>query len=774
MKIRSSLFWSLFRGRFIYLVLGLALLVAPFQVRALSSSDNHGLFMTEEVVCASFDEIAAGESVEGFGVVHPSLSISTSSNNAVAIEEEILPGAYRSPNTDYGLRNNGVGITKGFFDLDRVHDYTFTIEPGLAVSHFSVRMLDYGDFDQLNVTEHAVILEASNALGVNVASDTLFFTSDGQTLPRDGSSGDLSITGDATSASEGDPGNYVFSVSGNQITQLQFHYYNNSETNTNTPTDPFFALTDVCFQLEELVNVPNSTCADFNGIAPGSSVEGLGTIHPDLNIASSTGNAVAVVEEVLPGAYRSPNTDNGIRNNGAGALGGFFDSDREHHYQFSFASDVSVSYFSIKMLDYGDFNALNVVEHGISLVAYDANGIVVDVDSLFYTSDELTQPRSGSYGDLFYTGDATSAPPGFPGNYSFEVSGSGIEYIEVQYYNDSEDTPNDVTDPYFAIAVLCFSPEEAPDTTTTVCANFGQLPPGSSVEGLGTIHPELNITTSIGNAVAVVEEVLPGAYRAPNTDLGIRNNGAGALGGFYDADRIHDYSFSFAPDTSVSFFSLKLLDFGDWNGAGATEHEVSLLAYNSSGDLVGSDSLFLTSDGAIMPRSGSFGDLFFTGDAASAMDGQPGRYTFAIEGSGITRLELEYGSNVASWIGPTDIYFGLALLCFEPEQAEPELDPPTAVLELLRPKQAPEIGGKYLVEYACSETAPNLVSATINGYDVVSGQEVSLVVRDTESARIVNELLVWLFAPEFSFEVTCADDSGNEISTIVVPEFDTP
>lgn len=300
------------------------------------------------------------------------------------------------------------------------------------------------------------------------------------------------------------------------------------------------------------------------------------------------------------------------------------------------------------------------------------------------------------------------------------------------------------------------------------------MPPGASVEGLGTVHSDLMISTSSGNAVAVLEEVLPGAYRAPNNDFGIRNNGAGALGGFYDTDRIHDYVFTFGPDVSVSYFSLKLLDFGDWNGGNATEHEVSLLAYNSSGDLVGSDTLFFTSDGEIMPRSGSFGDLFFTGDAATAMDGQPGRYTFAIEGSGITRLELMYDSNAANWTGPTDIYFGLALLCFEPEQSDPELDPPTAVLNLIRSKPAPIIGGKYQVEFACSETAPNLVSATINGYDVVNGQNVTLVVDDEESPRFMDGLLEWLFAPEFSLDVTCADDNGNEVSTSVAPEFVVP
>ncbi len=156
------------------------------------------------------------------------------------------------------------------------------------------------------------------------------------------------------------------------------------------------------------------------------------------------------------------------------------------------------------------------------------------------------------------------------------------------------------------------------------------------------------------------------------------------------------------------------------------------------------------------------------------LEGEPGNYTFEVIGSGISRLEIEYNNDVTPGLR-SDPHHAFSLLCFDPEgDTGEELDPPTAELTMLRPKTAPEVGGKFLVEYACSETAPNLVSATINGYDVVSGQEVNLVVRDHESARIIGGMLVWLFAPEFSMNVTCADDLGNEVSTTVEPEFVFP
>ncbi|MCA9919108.1 MAG: hypothetical protein KC445_14200, partial [Anaerolineales bacterium] len=348
------------------------------------------------------------------------------------------------------------------------------------------------------------------------------------------------------------------------------------------------------------------------------------------------------------------------------------------------------------------------------------------------------------------------------------------------------------------------------------------------------------------------------------------------------------------------------LDFGDYNPNGATEHNVSLVAYDSNGQVVSTDTLSFTSDGVLVRNEG----LWITGDASASV-GQPGNYYFVVEGAGIVRAELQFSSDLGT--GPSDPNFGFSVLCFQPEpdtppppptgtpltcedigqqtlavdtwnesvssslapvslsftppagadyalvntgwewtgdvnQAQvtqmhtvetpfgsttsgdygngelagqvfwydvlqgaydqpsmpitisyagngsdsgsnqshgliswcgtppppPQLDPPTADLTLLLVKPAPIIGGKYLVEYACSATAPNLVSATINGYDMINGQQIRLIVSDTPSVRYwYNEVLA-IYAPEFSFDVTCADDLGNEVSTQVIPEFIIP
>lgn len=506
-------------------------------------------------------------------------------------------------------------------------------------------------------------------------------------------------------------------------------------------------------------------CADFNQIELGNTVEGLGTVHPDLNI-STTGNAVAIDENEEPFAFQGPN-DAPIPNLGVIPFNGFFDEERLHNYNFSFRQGFSVDMFSIKMLDYGDRNEHFATEHEVSLVAYDVNNVVVDSDTLAYTSDTSINPRTGSAGDLFITGDAATQS-GNPGNYTFIVEGSGIAYVELQFSNNVVASHSDS---YFGLAALCFGSESVTPPSSVGCANFADLAPGTSVEGLGTVHPALNISTT-GNAVSIREDTEPFAYQAPNVGTPIPNLGVDPFDGFFDETLQHDYSFSFAQDTAVNYFTLKMLDYGDRNEQLATEHNVSLIAYDGDGAIVDVDTLTYTSDSDINPRTGSAGDLFITGDAAT-QPGNPGNYTFVVEGSDIARVELEFSNNVNDV--HSDSYFGLAVLCFEPElPVEPELNPPTADLTLLRSKTAPAIGGKYLVEYACSDTAPNLVSATINGYDVVNGQDVNLVIGEHESARIVDDMLIWLFAPDFSFDVTCADDNGNQVSTTVIPEFETP
>ena len=108
-----------------------------------------------------------------------------------------------------------------------------------------------------------------------------------------------------------------------------------------------------------------------------------------------------------------------------------------------------------------------------------------------------------------------------------------------------------------------------------VCVDFGSKAAGDSVNGLGAVHPRLYIS-STNNARVVKEGADPIAYggnllginNVPNACIG---PGAGfadlgaAAGNFSVDSRLHDYVFTFAPGTSVSEFSLRIVDHGDFN-----------------------------------------------------------------------------------------------------------------------------------------------------------------------------------------------------------------
>src|SRR5215208_4352479 len=89
-----------------------------------------------------------------------------------------------------------------------------------------------------------------------------------------------------------------------------------------------------------------------------------------------------------------------------------------------------------------------------------------------------------------------------------------------------------------------------------VCADFGSKAAGESLNGLGAVHPLLNIS-STNNTVAVKEFIYPVAYGA-NT-AGVQNvvNACIGSGGFADVGsgnytpdtKLHDYVFTFAAGT---------------------------------------------------------------------------------------------------------------------------------------------------------------------------------------------------------------------------------
>jgi len=200
---------------------------------------------------------------------------------------------------------------------------------------------------------------------------------------------------------------------------------------------------------------PEDVCIDFSALNPGDSVEGLDTVSLGLEIDAVGGNAVVLMPgDVTAVTYGAPNGGSSIKNGCMDSTGGFADADvnRIHYYVFTF-DGKSVSEFSLHMLDFGDYNPTRSTEHLVTMTAYDALGGEVNSDTLEYTSSSAGNPRANgsNVGDLYLTGDACNALPGEPGNWTWEVSGSGIVKVEL--------VVNKGIDPNIAFDNLCFTIE---------------------------------------------------------------------------------------------------------------------------------------------------------------------------------------------------------------------------------------------------------------------------------------------------------------------------
>jgi hypothetical protein len=383
--------------------------------------------------------------------------------------------------------------------------------------------------------------------------------------------------------------------------------------------------------------------ANFNSVGVGQSVEGLGKVAPYLDIKAKR-LAVRVAQATGPSVYLAPN-GSGLVNSALVSSGGFSDVGTKelreaHQYTFTFAAGVSVTNFSLHMLDYSDWNPTLSTSHLVSLTAYDANGNVVSKEELSHTTLAETLPHTSNlYGDLWINGDAATAPLGQPGNWIWNVSGAGIVRVVLDFSQGH--------DPNVAFDLLSFTTECA-SCQSFYSTNLSAVPVGQSVEGLGKVSPFLDIKAK-RLAVRVAQATAPMVYLAPNGS-GLVNSALVADGGFSDVDtkallEPHQYSFTFAPGVTITNLSLHMLDFGDLNQPLDPSHYASMTAYDVNGNVIGKEELKYTTPAINLPRSSNlYGDLWINGDAATAPPGQPGNWTWNVSGNGIVRVSLDFGA----------------------------------------------------------------------------------------------------------------------------------
>ena len=289
-------------------------------------------------------------------------------------------------------------------------------------------------------------MTAYDANGVIVDQHELSFTSPGVISPTSSDLyGNLHLTGDAITASPGQPGNWTWNVSGTGIVEAVLEF--------GRGFDPYIGFDTLSFTTECSVCQPSLSTADFSQVAVGGSVEGLGAVAPNLKI-DAVGTAVKILPATEFFAYRAPNGAAAVSNDGVAAGGGFSDiatatAHQAHLYTFTFPG-ISVSNFSLHMLDYGDLNTSLDTFHDVIMTAYDANGVIVDQHELSFTSPGVISPTSSDlYGNLHLTGDAITASPGQPGNWTWNVSGTGIVEAVLEFGRGF--------DPYIGFDTLSFN-----------------------------------------------------------------------------------------------------------------------------------------------------------------------------------------------------------------------------------------------------------------------------------------------------------------------------
>ena len=215
---------------------------------------------------------------------------------------------------------------------------------------------------------------------------------------------------------------------------------------------------------------------------------------------------------------------------------------------------------------------------------------------------------------------------------------------------------------------------DTPTVTAVACvpvqANFTKVPVGQSVQGLGKVAPDLDIQ-ALHTAVRVAPRTNPLLYFAfgPNGVNTVVNGNINALkGGFGDVQahslrQAAHFTFTFTSGVTISDFKIHMLDYGDWNPELATNHTVTLSAFDATNLLLTSQTLQYTTPAESLPTSSDiYGDLRVNGDAVSAPAGMPGNWTWEVSDAQhrITRVTLDVGD------GGQDPNFGLDLLFFTP------------------------------------------------------------------------------------------------------------
>jgi hypothetical protein len=225
------------------------------------------------------------------------------------------------------------------------------------------------------------------------------------------------------------------------------------------------------------------------------------------------------------------------------------------------------------------------------------------------------------------------------------VEQSGVNYLSRQSSNEDGE--------------VCIGFEE----TDNYWPESGPLSPGDSVEELGAVHPLLNIdlSNSDNNLVLIKRNEITSIYdyaydantSSPNDTKNGCLNGDYGIGCINGSPKINDtISFEFPEGVTISYFSITMLDYGDWIHVGANPLTLKIIPFDCDSN----------------PISGSaIEQTFYKSNIYDACGGNEGKKRYEINGSGINKIQIEFINGVDRGVGFDDI-------CFTVEPLEVPID----------------------------------------------------------------------------------------------------